>query len=51
VALGHSLGSGTDRNQAWLLVIAVGCALAVLAALAWRLSARFTEYVRMERVR
>jgi sulfoxide reductase heme-binding subunit YedZ len=36
VAWLHSLGTGTDRGQGWLRVIAGACAAAVVAAIAWR---------------
>jgi methionine sulfoxide reductase heme-binding subunit len=43
IALAHGLGAGTDRGTWWLWTIAVGCAAVVVAALAARLSDRFTE--------
>ena len=43
VALLHALGTGTDAGQPWLRVLAAGCFAAVLAAVAWRCSERFTE--------
>jgi sulfoxide reductase heme-binding subunit YedZ len=43
VALLHGLGTGTDSAQLWLRGIAAACLAAVLAAIAWRLSPRFTE--------
>jgi len=43
IALLHGLFSGTDGRRGWLLAIAGLCALAVAAALVWRVSDRFTE--------
>jgi sulfoxide reductase heme-binding subunit YedZ len=37
VAIFHSLGTGTDAPATWSLVIAGGCTLTVVAALAWRI--------------
>jgi ferric reductase like protein len=37
LALVHALGAGTDARFAWLLVLAVVCLAAVLAAVWWRL--------------
>ena len=39
VALVHGLGTGTDGAARWVLAITAACALAVLAAGAWRLAA------------
>ena len=44
IALAHSLGTGTDAGEAWFLALAVTCTVAVLAAVAWRISAGFVEY-------
>ncbi len=41
VALLHGIGSGTDRGTGWFLAVAIGCAAAVVAALAWRLTPGF----------
>lgn len=35
-AFGHSIGTGTDAGEVWMLAVAAGCLLAVLAALGWR---------------
>jgi methionine sulfoxide reductase heme-binding subunit len=35
-AFGHSIGTGTDSGEVWMLAVAAGCLLAVLAALGWR---------------
>jgi sulfoxide reductase heme-binding subunit YedZ len=37
VAIFHSLGTGTDAPARWSLAIVAGCALTVVAALAWRI--------------
>lgn len=50
VALAHGLGSGTDSGSAWMIAIAVLCILAVLAALALRVRADFTEFHRTRKV-
>jgi methionine sulfoxide reductase heme-binding subunit len=39
VAFAHGLGAGRDLRQGWLLDLAAGCAVLVLAATAWRLAA------------
>jgi predicted ferric reductase len=36
VALLHGLGTGSDVKDTWLLVLSIGCALVVAAAVAWR---------------
>ena len=38
VALVHGLGTGTDGGARWVLAVSAACALAVLAAGAWRLT-------------
>ncbi len=43
VALLHGLGTGTDAGTPWFRAIALGCAAAVLGALAWRTSPSFVE--------
>jgi sulfoxide reductase heme-binding subunit YedZ len=42
-AVAHSVGSGTDGGSTWLLAVVGACALAVVCALAWRLSASFAS--------
>jgi methionine sulfoxide reductase heme-binding subunit len=37
VAIFHSLGTGTDAPATWSLVLVGGCALTVVAAVAWRI--------------
>lgn len=49
LALAHGLGNGTDAATWWFRSIAVGCALAVGGALAWRLTSGYAERG-MERV-
>jgi len=39
VALVHGLGTGTDGAARWVLAVTAGCAFAVIAAGAWRLTA------------
>jgi sulfoxide reductase heme-binding subunit YedZ len=39
VALIHGLGTGTDGAARWVLAVTAACALAVAAAVAWRLAA------------
>lgn len=50
VAVVHVLGSGTDRTQPWLWAVVGGCAVVVLASVGWRLSSRFTENGRAQRL-
>ncbi len=40
IAVVHTLGIGTDAGLAWMVVLNVACVVAVLAAVAWRLTAR-----------
>jgi hypothetical protein len=46
VALAHGWGTGSDARTAWMLALTLGCVAAVLAALAWRLSAGWAEHPR-----
>ena len=39
VALLHSLGTGSDARSSWLVVLAVVCTIAVVAAVLWRIAA------------
>ena len=39
VALMHSLGTGSDARSSWLVVLAVACTIAVIAAVFWRVAA------------
>jgi DMSO/TMAO reductase YedYZ heme-binding membrane subunit len=39
VALAHTFGMGTDAGETWVIGLAVGCILAVAAALGWRIRA------------
>ena len=41
-AIVHGLGTGSDARIGWVQALYVGCVLAVLAALAWRLSTRWS---------
>lgn len=42
-AVVHGLGTGTDARLGWVQLLYVLCAVAVLAALAWRLTSRWTS--------
>ncbi|WP_449372720.1 ferric reductase-like transmembrane domain-containing protein [Arthrobacter psychrolactophilus] len=44
IALAHSIGNGTDGITTWFLISAIVCSVSVLAAVIWRLSARFLEH-------
>ncbi|UFS60132.1 ferric reductase-like transmembrane domain-containing protein [Subtercola endophyticus] len=44
IALAHAIGNGTDGTSPWFLWLAGISTLAVVAALAWRVSARFVEF-------
>jgi sulfoxide reductase heme-binding subunit YedZ len=44
VALMHGLGTGTDNGTWWLWATSLTCAVAVLAAVVWRLSAGFERF-------
>jgi sulfoxide reductase heme-binding subunit YedZ len=37
LALVHGLGTGTDSRRTWSLALTIGCAAAVLLAIAWRI--------------
>jgi methionine sulfoxide reductase heme-binding subunit len=50
VAFAHSLGSSRDLQRGPLLLLAICCALAVVAAVIWRLAAAAREIPRAERV-
>jgi predicted ferric reductase len=50
IAFAHSLGSSTDLQQGWLLILAIGCALAVAAAVIWRLAHAARQVPRAARV-
>jgi sulfoxide reductase heme-binding subunit YedZ len=41
VAFVHGIGTGTDSHSLWFVVVAVGCAAAVVAAVLWRGSEGF----------
>jgi methionine sulfoxide reductase heme-binding subunit len=43
VALLHGLGTGSDAGQLWVRGTAAGCAVAVVAAVAWRCVGGFPE--------
>ncbi len=50
VALAHGIGASKDLQQGRLLGLAVGCALVVVAAVAWRLAAAARQVPRAGRV-
>jgi methionine sulfoxide reductase heme-binding subunit len=50
VAFAHCLGASKDLRQGWLLDMATGCALLVLAATIWRLAAAARQVPRAARV-
>ena len=50
VAWLHSITSSTDLRHGWLFLTAVGCALLVVIAVLWRLSAASRDVPRAERV-
>jgi sulfoxide reductase heme-binding subunit YedZ len=48
VAVLHSVGTGTDGGSIWSLIIVGGCALAVAASLAWRISVSRATHAEIE---
>jgi DMSO/TMAO reductase YedYZ heme-binding membrane subunit len=50
VAFAHSIGSSRDMQHGWLLDLAIGCALAVAAAVVWRLAHAARQLPRAARV-
>jgi DMSO/TMAO reductase YedYZ heme-binding membrane subunit len=50
VAFAHGIGSSKDLQQGWLLYLAVGCALVVVAAIGWRLAHAARQVPRAARV-
>jgi methionine sulfoxide reductase heme-binding subunit len=50
VAFAHSIGSSSDLQHGWLLYLAVGCALLVVMAAAWRLAQSARQVPRAARV-
>lgn len=50
VALVHGLGSGSDSGTPWMIGTTAVCVGAVLAAVGWRVSARFGDPVTRRRV-
>lgn len=50
VAWLHSITSSTDLRHGWMLLMTVGCAIAVVIAVMWRLSAASHDVPRAERV-
>jgi methionine sulfoxide reductase heme-binding subunit len=50
VAFAHSIGSSRDLQHGWMLDLAVGCALVVVAAVIWRLASAARQLPRAQRV-
>ena len=50
VAFAHSIGSSKDLQHGWMLDMAVGCALIVVAAAIWRLAHAARQLPRAQRV-
>lgn len=49
VAFAHGLGNGTDSATTWMRGIAAVCALAIAAAVGWRLAPNFEEHSHIRR--
>jgi sulfoxide reductase heme-binding subunit YedZ len=49
VAFAHALGTGTDSSTGWMRLIAAFSALAVVAAVGWRIAPHFTEHSKVRR--
>jgi ferric reductase like protein len=47
IALVHGWGTGSDTRTSWMLAITLGCAAAVLGAMAWRLTSGWSENARL----
>jgi hypothetical protein len=50
VALAHGWGTGSDTRSPWMLAVSLGCAAAVLVAVAWRLVSGWSEHARVRGV-
>jgi sulfoxide reductase heme-binding subunit YedZ len=50
VALAHSIGSSRDLQHGWMLDLGIACALAVTAAIIWRLASAARQIPRAARV-
>jgi sulfoxide reductase heme-binding subunit YedZ len=50
VAFAHSIGSSKDLQHGWLLSLSIACALAVTAAIGWRLASAARQLPRAARV-
>jgi methionine sulfoxide reductase heme-binding subunit len=50
VAFAHSIGSSTDLQRGWLLDLSIACAVAVAAAVIWRLASTARQLPRAARV-
>ncbi|GAA5198246.1 hypothetical protein GCM10023346_34990 [Arthrobacter gyeryongensis] len=49
VSVLHAIGNGTNGRDAWFLVLAGSCVIAVAGAIAWRLHEDFVEYRNVRR--
>jgi sulfoxide reductase heme-binding subunit YedZ len=47
VALLHGLGTGSDVKSTWMLVLSIGCLVAVMAAVLARIAAGWPEHIRV----
>ena len=50
IAFAHSIGSSKDLQQGWMLVLATGCAMIIVAAVIWRLAHAAQQVPRAGRV-
>lgn len=50
IAVVHGIGNGTNGTSGWFLLVTAGCTLLVVAAVIWRLSARFVEHSHTRRL-
>ena len=50
IAFAHSLGSSSDMQGGWLLLLALACAAALAAGITWRVRAAARDLPRAERV-
>lgn len=49
IAVAHAIGNGTNGTDAWFLLGSLAACLAVVAAVIWRLTDRFSETARTRR--
>jgi len=50
IAFAHSLGSSSDMQGGWMLLLALACAAALAAGITWRMRAAARDLPRAERV-